>query len=235
MIKNNDRLMHRTAAFIGGYTALFTIMEHSNLGSAQTLNMLDIIRDIFGHDFLEAALRVLGVIIYASSIFGVTVLGKKTKCNLKLLSAFVNIGGFILLALIPENVDPLLSIYPAFIMMSIEWVVFGSLCGYASSPIFSTNNLRQTFSALAEYFCDHDKTHLDKAKFFGGTLIMFHLGALAGYFMCEKFSLNAALFGIIPSVFIIFLELVPKFSESSHKSKIKCNYPDTAKCNNTTL
>ena len=55
-----------------------------------------------------------------------------------------------------------------------------------SATIFSTNNLKQTVTAAVEACLSrrdgevHDKM-VQKALFFGGTLVCFHLGVAAGY------------------------------------------------------
>ena len=72
--------------------------------------------------------------------------------------------------------------------------------GYASSTIFSTNNLRQFISSLSNYFADRNKKHLEKAWVYGFTLFFYHIGvALCWYF--------TKIFGIF-SVWLNFLPLL---------------------------
>jgi uncharacterized membrane protein YoaK (UPF0700 family) len=209
-----ERALHRAAAIIGGFTGIYTILIRTNLGSSQTLNLLELLNSLLGRNFLEALAHFGGMIAYGGAIFLTTVLSRKSKLDMKLFSMTVNIIGFIVLGFLPENLNRCVGLYPTFIMMSIQWLVFGNLGGYASSPIFSTNNLRQMTSALAEYACDHKPEHLDKAKFFGGTLIFFHLGALLGYLFCKEFAIKASFFGVIPCVILCAMVLVQKSSHT---------------------
>ena len=107
---------------------------------------------------MQAALHFIGMLLYAGAVFTAVYLSKKGRIDMKLFSMAVNAAGFIVLGLLPADINRCVGLYPTFIMMSIQWVVFGSIGGYASSPIFSTNNLRQTVGALAEYVCDHKKS-----------------------------------------------------------------------------
>jgi uncharacterized membrane protein YoaK (UPF0700 family) len=106
-------------------------------------------------------------------------------------------------------------------MMSFVWVVFGSMGEYASAPIFSTNNYRQAIGGLAEYCADHDRKHLDKAKYFGGTLLVFHIGAAAAYFACERFGTKAAFFGLLPTVFLVGAVYAPAIAAALHIKPIR--------------
>jgi uncharacterized membrane protein YoaK (UPF0700 family) len=139
---------------------------------------------------------------------------KKTKIDMMLFSTALNIIGFIVMGLMPDEVNACVALYPTFVMMSVQWVVFGGLGGYNSSPIFSTNNLRQMSAAFAEYLCDRKSEHLDKAKYFAGSIFFFHLGAALGFVACKLFAVKAAYFGIIPCVLLSAMVVVPKLSYS---------------------
>ncbi len=55
--------------------------------------------------------------------------------------------------------------------------------GYASSTIFSTNNLRQFISSLSNYFADRNKKHLKRHGSTALLLFFYHIGvALCWYF-----------------------------------------------------
>lgn len=221
MNRKPDWWLHRIVSFIGGYAGIYTIMIRTNLGAAQTLNMLEIVKTFLGRNPAECMVHLTGVMLYAGAIFGVTLLSKKSRINMKLFSMIINIIGFMILGLLPENINSYIGVYPVFIMMSVQWVVFGGLNGYNSSPIFSTNNLRQMVSAMAEYVCDHKPEQLDKAKYFGGTLISFHIGAAVGYFICESIGIYASFFGIIPCLIVSAVEIFQKVhSNAVAKNKI---------------
>jgi uncharacterized membrane protein YoaK (UPF0700 family) len=210
MNRKPDWWIHRIVSFIGGYAGLYTIMIRTNLGAAQTLNMLEVVKGFLGRNYAECMVHLTGAILYAGAIFGVTLLSKKSRIDMKLFSMAINTAGFIILGFLPENINSYIGLYPVFIMMSVQWLVFGGLNGYNSSPIFSTNNLRQMISAIAEYTCDHKPEQLDKAKYFGGTLICFHTGAAVGYFVCENIGIYASFLGIIPCLIVSAIEIFQK-------------------------
>lgn len=221
-----ERVLHRIAALIGGFAGAYTVLIRLNLGSSQTMNLLELLTGLLGKDYLQAALHFIGMLLYAGAVFTAVYLSKKGRIDMKLFSMAVNAAGFIVLGLLPADINRCVGLYPTFVMMSIQWVVFGSIGGYASSPIFSTNNLRQTVGALAEYVCDHKKEHLDKAKYFAGTLLFFHLGAVGGFFACKALGIKAAFFGIIPCAALAAVVLVSEYTKSTNDLPIEANEMD---------
>ncbi len=210
MTLSEQRHLHRAACVVGGFAAMYTVLVRVNLGSSQTLNLLEVLKNILGRSFFEAALHLLGALIYGGAVFGVVVMTKRTHFDMKLVSMAINIVGFVVLAILPKDIPAVVGLYPTFIMMSVQWVVFGSLGGYSSSPIFSTNNFRQAVGALAEYVCDRNPEQLEKAKHFGYSLLFFHIGAAVSYFLVTAFDIKAALFGIIPCMVVCVMEIIPK-------------------------
>lgn len=178
-----------------------------NLGSAQTANLLYLITTLLGHNIGEFLLRLFGAVLYFSAIEIYVVLKKKTNVNLERYSILVDIAGLMLLCLIPQTADPVLGILPIFFMMATQWSVFHGNEAYASSTIFLTNNFRQTALALGEYFCDGDKKHLTKARYFSNSLLWYHVGALISFFSCETWGIFSALLGIIPAAIALLITI----------------------------
>ena len=87
-------------------------------------------------------------------------------------------------------------------MTAFQWCVFTGAKGYASSTIFSTNNVKQTFVSATEYFLSDDpeekRKKAEKAKFFGGTLIAFHIGVAAEYALYQMLHLQSILIVAVP-------------------------------------
>ena len=209
MTKSYERLLHRCATFIGGYAAMYTVLIRFNLGSSQTVNLLDMLNSLLGHNAREFLLRLLGTLIYGCSVFAASYLSKKGWSGVRLLCGAICIAGFAVLGFMPLEIDRCVGLYPTFVTMPFLWVVYGNIGGYASAPIFSTNNYRQTIGGIAEYAASHDKKALDKAKFFGGTLAVFHLGAFLSWIACAQLSGKAAFLGMIPCLMLCALELAP--------------------------
>ena len=217
----HERLMHRAATLVGGFAGMYTVLTRFNLGSSQTVCMLDMFAAFFGRDMREFLLRLLGITIYGAAVFTATYLTKKGKADTRIISAVLCAVCFAVLGFMPEDTDRCIALYPSFIMMAFLWVVFGSMGGYASAPIFSTNNYRQAVGGIAEYCADHDKKHLEKAKHFGGTLLMFHIGAAAAYFLCKGFGTSAAFFGLVPTAVLVCAVYAPNIAAVLHIKSLR--------------
>ena len=90
------------------------------------------------------------------------------------------------MGLIPAEVNPFVALYPVFFATAFQWCAFTGAKGYVSATIFSTNNLKQTVTSFADYLLSGKEEagrekKLEKALFYGGTLLYFHVGVAAGY------------------------------------------------------
>ena len=90
------------------------------------------------------------------------------------------------MGLITAEVNPFVALYPVFFATAFQWCAFTGAKGYVSATIFSTNNLKQTVTSFADYLLSGKEEagrekKLEKALFYGGTLLYFHVGVAAGY------------------------------------------------------
>ncbi len=223
MSMRHERAMHRASCLVGGYAAIYTVLMRMSLGSSQTVNLLEAMSSLLSKCFAQAFLFFLGTVIYGVSVFAASYLKRKGKVDVCTISTIINMVGFVVLGFLPLDIPPVVGLYPTFIMMSFTWVVFGNMGGYASAPIFSTNNFRQTIGSIAEYCADGDKKHLDKAKYFAGTLAMFHIGAAAGYAACLAAGRSAAFFGLLPCMILLAAVNAPKLAALFHFRKSPVN------------
>lgn len=210
--KRFDMSIHYIMAICGGFFGVYAIVSRLNIfGSAQTANLIGLVCDIVGKNLLEALLRVGALLIYISAIVLVTVLEKKTDWNLKYLALSIEGITIILLGFFPEHMNPMIALYPMFFMTAFQWCVFKGAKGYACSTIFSTNNLKQTCSALTEYIIldkeqeKERKEKMTKAKVFGGTVLSFHFGVMVGYLACQSFGIRSIWICLIPIVVVTVL------------------------------
>ncbi len=209
LLDKRQLVIHSSMCVIGGFIGAYTIMNRGgNLGSAQTMNMIDIVLAICGRSFWDFLIRIGGLIIYTAGVFSCTVLSKKTKMNMQRYAITVDMIGFVGLCLIPENVNDFLALYPVFFIISNQWTVFHGMHGYNCSTIFSTNNLRQLVSSLGEYACDKDRAMLKKAGFFANSLLWFHLGVAAAYFGCTAFGIYSVLLCFVPALLSLALTFI---------------------------
>lgn len=200
--KGTSILLHSVMCTIGGFMGGYAIFcRMSNFGNAQTANLIEIITGIVGRDFYDVMLRIIGLFIYVLAIIICVIFRLKTKVNLNTYSIVIDFVGLSVLWLIPENTNPIIGLFPIFFMMSTQWSVFHGVSEFNSSTIFSTNNLKQCTSAFAEYLITKDKKMLQKGKFFGNSLLWFHIGVAVGSILSYNFSTYASLFCIPITIF----------------------------------
>ncbi|MBB2183471.1 DUF1275 domain-containing protein [Lachnospiraceae bacterium MD1] len=214
MKKNRDLILHSIMCSIGGFMGGYAVLFRGNLGSAQTINMIDIVLDIVGNNKTELLIRSIGFFLYILGMELVVLLSKKTKINLQRYSIFINMAGFLVLTIIPQQVNKVVGILPIFFMLSTQWSVFHGVRGYNSSTVFSTNNLRQMLLALNEYIISKDKKQRNTALYYINTLFWFHINIVVSYYAVKFFGIYASLFGFIyavPALVITFIkdETVP--------------------------
>ena len=165
--------------FLGAYAILCRLM---NFGSSQTANMIDILCTLFEGDVTDFLLRLSGLVLYVLAMVICLLLTKKTALNVKRYAIFIDMAGLILLTFIPGDINPILGILPIFFMMATQWSVFSGNGEFNSSTIFSTNNLKQFTFALTNYVMEREKAQLRKAKFFGTSLLCYHIGVIFSFF-----------------------------------------------------
>lgn len=207
--RNFDVIIHYMMAVFGGFIGVYGIVNRLDVfGSAQTGNLISLMGDLIGKNMGDVCIRVGAFLIYIASIVLATILERKIVWNLKYAAIAMDVVGIILLGFFPVNMDPVIALYPIFFLSAFQWCVFKGAKGYVSSTIFSTNNLKQTFSAWTEYYLidksqkEERKEKTTKAKFFGGTVISFYIGVLLGY-LCSTFAGVECIWFCIPILAIV--------------------------------
>ena len=182
-----DVQIHHLMAACGGFVGVYAILSGMGVfGSAQTANLIELVCDILGRDPLEISYRVLALAIYIGAMVLFVVLEKRSSWDVKRVSIVIDLAAVAVSGFIPEGINPFAALYPVFFASSFQWCAFKGAGSYVSATIFSTNNLKQTVTAAVEACLSrrdgeaHDKM-VQKALFFGGTLVCFHLGVAAGY------------------------------------------------------
>ncbi|MBQ0051390.1 MAG: DUF1275 domain-containing protein [Treponema sp.] len=189
--------VHYVVAFCGGFLGIFPILNVVHLlGSAQTSNLIDIVTSIIKMDWNSACLHAIGALLYVLAVFLVTFIPNHTRLNVKLLSLGVDVAAAFVMWRFPLDLPATVYLFPTFFCMAFQWSAFGGAYGYVSSTIFSTNNLKQLTSALTEAYCNGKAEFVLKAKFFGATLVGFHLGVAAS-FVLWQFLGNVSFLGVI--------------------------------------
>lgn len=219
--RNLDVYIHHTMAVCGGFSGIYAILARFNVfGSAQTANLIGLIRDLVGRSFMEVAIRLGACIIYVIAIILATILEKKVK-KIQIVTIVLEIVVVGFLGIIPTTINPMIALYPMFFITAFQWCIFKGAKGYVSSTIFSTNNIKQTVVSFTEYYLLEEnkekerKEKLEKAKFFGGSLLAFHMGALCSALLYPLFGIRTVWCCIVPLVFSMTLIL---YQESQEKN-----------------
>ncbi len=202
MKKNLPVLIHLNMALIGGFAGGFAILNHNDLfGSAQTANMISLALDFGGRNDNLWLYRLLGVFVYIAGLASTVLIPKLfSNYHLKIISILVDVAAFIIVAFLPKDTNILLSLYPLFFAMAMQWCSFSGAEGYNSATIFSTNNLRQCITSFTEYFYSKDQKALHKGIFYGRVLLFFHIGVVISCIASFSFQSLGALIGILPTL-----------------------------------
>ena len=205
-MERNEERIHFTMAFIGGCLGVYALLHFANLfGSAQTSNLIAIVTSRVGGNLAEFGQRVGGTLLYMAAIALTVYLPPRIRCDLRLISVALDAAAAVVVGCFPEDIAPVLGLYPLFFAMAFQWNSFSGADGFVSSSIFSTNNLRQFTMAMTEVWGNHDPTHLPKAAFFGKTLLSFHFGVAASFLLWQAFGFRSAWFALLPCALAFFL------------------------------
>ena len=201
--------IHFLMAVCGGYLGSYAVFNRMSVfGNAQTANLIELIRSALGHNFHDALLRLGAFLVFVSAIVLSVLLERKLRRHLKYLALAVEMAIVTVISFFPEEMNPILAVYPIFFSAALQWCVFPGADGFASANVFSTNNIKQTFSSLTEYILDrksnpeHAREKLKKAAFFGGTLLSVHFGVISGFLGSRWLGIKASLLCLIPLGFV---------------------------------
>ena len=197
-----ERHLHLTMTLIGGFMGGYAILNrHDVFGSAQTGNMLSLAMDAVGHPDEQWFFRVLAMMIYIVSMAATVVISHKiSKINQKRLSILIDGAVLLVIGFYPAEMNPFVALFPIFFATAFQWCSFKGADGFASSSIFSTNNLRQCVTGFTEYLCSKDTESLRRGIYFGKVLICFYGGAAIAFLSCKLLDLKGSWIAILPTV-----------------------------------
>lgn len=201
------RRRHYAAAMVGGFFGGFAVLMHHNLvASAQTSNLINLVKSILGRDILQTLLHLASLALYMLALALTLIIPRYTKWSLHWCSFVITGFTTIIISLIPPSIDDFVALYPIFFAMAFQWNSYPGADGYACSSIFSTNNVRQFTTSFVEFLLDKEHKHLHKTSFYGGTLLAFHAGVAISYLGCKNYGQMGGLFAFIPlSISCVFL------------------------------
>lgn len=188
MFRQKDFKLHMYMCMIGGFIGTYTLIRCSgHFGAAQTTNLIHAVESLVHLDVKEFLLCAGGFLAYMFGAQSYVLVTRKTSWNpqkwaLIMEAIFLAVMGFI-----PADASFYFCLYPAFYILAAQWSAFHGTDSYNSSTIFSSNNVKQFSLALGECMCDRKNVkQAEKAKFFGLTLLSYHMGVGAAYICCRS-------------------------------------------------
>ena len=157
-IYNHKRaLLHVNLAFIGGLTGAYAILVRGgNFGAAQTMNLIEMVLNFTEMNLTDAFLRLAIFILYGLAIIAAFLIGEHFASVKSYIALAVEAVCIWIAGIIPTSVNPLIALFPVFILNAYQWQAFTTPECYNSSTIFSTNNYKQTLLAWTRYHMTHD-------------------------------------------------------------------------------
>ena len=191
--------IHHVMALTGGFFGMYALtIRGGTFGSSETSNLIFLLAAGLSGSLQSFLIRLGALACYIAGIVFATLTPKMMKkTDFHYISIGIDILACLLLASLPEQMDPVLALYPMFFATAVQWLAFTGAAGYNSATIFSTNNLRQCFASLSEYLYEHKAEQKRKCIFYAGTLLCFHLGVLYCW-VCLRFFGVQSIYACLP-------------------------------------
>lgn len=163
---NIELYRHLSFAAVGGFFGAYAILCRCGiLASAQTMNLLELTIAALRGDGLAALLHLGALVLYVTGTMLTVLLPHYLHIDMHLAVPAIDAAACAVLCFIPADANVILSLYPIFFAMSIQWSSFSGAQGFVSSTIFSTNNTKQASLAFAEFITDGDRGHFKRCGF----------------------------------------------------------------------
>ena len=197
--------IHFLMAFCGGFFGSYAVFNRMSVfGNAQTANLIELIGAILGRDFPDALLRLGAFLVFVSALVLSVPLERQLHRKAKYLTLAVEAAIATAISFFPEDMNPIAAVYPIFFAAALQWSIFPGAEGFVAANVFSTNNIKQTFTSLTEYVLERKsnperaREKLKKAVCFGGTLLSFHCGVISGFLGSRWLGIKSSLLCLIP-------------------------------------
>ena len=199
MTPRQETRVHHAMAAVGGFFGVYALLTRGGtFGSSETSNLIYLVIAGLDGSWGSALVRLGGTACYiAGIVFAVLLRRYGRRRQTQISSIAIDLAACLVLALIPEETDPILALYPMLFATAVQWVAYTQAAGYSCATIFSTNNLRQFTEGAAEYLFGREAKQLRKLRFYGGTLVCFHLGAAWGWWCVRRWGISG-IYGCLP-------------------------------------
>ena len=197
-------------AAAGGFFGVYALLVRGGtFGSSETSNLLYLVVSGLDGTWGPALIRLGGTACYTAGIVLAVLLRRAGHmARLRWGAIGLDLAACLGLARIPAETDPILALYPMFFATAVQWVAYSQAAGYTCATIFSTNNLRQFTEGATEYLCGRDPEQLRKLRFYGGTLLCFHLGAAWGWWCVGRWGIPG-IYGCLPLLVLPAVSQLP--------------------------
>lgn len=218
-------ILHFAVSTIGGFLGGYAIFNHCDLfGNAQTANLIHIVGKIFSGDLRGIGFLIAAALTYIAGNTAFAVMKKFVKYDMRVVSIIFTAAAMAIIGIFPRISNDYIAILPILFVTPLLWNSYRTCGSYASSPIFSTNNLRVATISSAEWFLDKDRAQLLKAKFYWLTLASFHAGVAFACVTSVFFGKTAIWFGFI-CVALSTLAYCNANNKFLHRKKSHSNVP----------
>ena len=201
--------IHFLMAFCGGFFGSYAVFNRMSVfGNAQTANLIELIGAVLGHDFPDALLRLGAFLVFVSALVLSVPLERQLHRKAKYLTLAVEAAIATAISFFPEDMNPIAAVYPIFFSAALQWSIFPGAEDFVAANVFSTNNIKQTFTSLTEYVLERKsnperaREKLKKAACFGGTLLSFHCGVISGFLGGIWLGIKSSLLCLIPLMIV---------------------------------
>lgn len=160
-------------------------------------------------DIFHILIRIGSLSIYACGIIAALWMVNYHPAIQKRMCILIDALAALVLGLLPENLPPVIALYPVAFAMSIQWCTFRGVEKNPSATTFSTGNFRQLITLIFNYFTDKKQEHLSHIRFYVITMLSFHAGIASIYIIWPYFPHESIWLVYLPLTFAFFQEILP--------------------------
>ena len=201
-----DLVLHLIMTLEGGFLGTYAVVSHAGIfASAQTGNLMSMAISLTGRDLADFWVRLGAFGVFSASIALFHILEICERFPLKKWCIYIDMAALLLTMCLPEDWNPVLSLYPIFFASCFQWGAYSSVKGYGCSSLFITNNLKQSVLGWTDYLFRHDRKSLEQAVLYTAVLCMFFVGGMIGCFSAHLWG-NAG--GIVGFLFLVIAQMI---------------------------
>lgn len=219
-----EKMLHYTMSFAGGIFAIYALLEHSNVfGSAETGNMILLVNDLLQWDLFHITIRFVSLIVYALGITFTLWMAKYHPELQKKVCIVIDGSAALILGFLPENIPPVVALYPVAFAMSIQWCTFRGVRENPSATTFSTGNFRQVVTLIFNCITEKKREDLFRILFYIITMLSFHAGVAVIYIVWPHLPHQCIWIVFIPLALAMLQELKMTQKREQREALIQCS------------